>query len=64
MLTFVSLIIARAKREELFMETFSNYHFAIFSLKKHFIIYPLNNKNYLYKKIIGRKKQVQKHELI
>ena len=32
--------------------------------KKHFITYLLNSKNYLCKKIIRRKKQVAKHELI
>ena len=34
----------------------------MFSLKKHFIMYVLNNKNYLCKKIIRRKTQVAKHE--
>ena len=33
------------------------------SLKKHFIMYLLKNKNYLRKKIIRRKKQVAKHKL-
>ena len=36
----------------------------MFYLKKHFIMYLLNNKNYLCKKIILRKKQVAKDELI
>ena len=36
----------------------------MFSLKKHFIMHVLNNKNYLCKKIIQRKKQGEKHELI
>ena len=34
------------------------------SLKKHFIMYLLNNKNYLCRKIIRRKKQVAKHGLM
>ena len=36
----------------------------MFSLNKHFIMYLLNNKNYLCKKIILRKNQVAKDELI
>ena len=42
--------------------TSTNHH--MFCLKKHFIMNLLNNKNYLCKKIIWRKKQVAKHELI
>ena len=36
----------------------------MFSLKKHFIMHVLNNKNCLCKKIIHTKKQGEKHELI
>ena len=36
----------------------------MFSLKKHFIMHLLNNKNYLCEKIIRRKKQMTKLELI
>ena len=42
--------------------TSTNHH--VFCLKKHFIMNLLNNKNYLCKKIIWRKKQVAKHQLI
>ena len=35
-----------------------------FFLKEHFIMYLWNNKNYLCKKIIRRKKQAVKHKLI
>ena len=35
-----------------------------FFLKEHFIMYLWNNKNYLCKKIIRRKKQAAKHKLL
>ena len=53
-------------------ETRKNFHKSIcllsflhmFSLKKHFVMYLINNKNYLCKKFIRRKKQVAKQEFI
>ena len=60
----VKELLSSGETRETFQKTFSYYRFAMFSVKKLFIMYLLNNTNYLCKKIIRRKKQVAKRELI